>query len=541
MPLPLPGTEELPADFPTGCLYRILPGQLVYARAFAARTHPNAAPVQLRQVTSPVDGDGYVMKLEISRDPDTGAARVLYGGRFVDSFDRRVEASVGRPVFQAFSFRPTNEELWRDGSPRSVVAALLGGIKRKGAFNTGVMTSPAGVIPLSEDQPAPYALSRENLSTVTRRGALPGLPGLWPRCNANTQQTVTAHPKIDPESGLHYLYGVVPMESPFTGLRLGTFDGQRYRHGCFLKPTRSKLTLDGRNPLVAAGRPLIEKLGMEVGESTTLSYFSQPHEIAMAGPYLCIPFHPISIDLERMGQAGVEDAMSWDAGSPSELVVVDRSSWKERARFDLDPPLAAFHWPWGRMLDDDTLVLVTVEHDGGLETALGDGLERGMLDGVEGAAIGGRLVRLTLDLDEGRVERHVLSEVPVELPTTDRRFEGDNSESLYCVAQVGPEPRMNALQRIEVLRGGVQTYVFPEGDIVSEPTFLPVRGGERSGKEDAKGYLVTVVHREAREGRDASSYVAVLDPQKLEQGPLATLPLPDPVPFGLHTLFEPSR
>lgn len=525
--------RPLPSDLPHGDVYRVLPGKQVFPLEFPAFTRPGQPAELLRSVPNPVDGDGLVMRLHVDSGAD-GHPRMTYVARYVDSLFHRIEERQGRGIFQSYSFRPDLSGLWRD--PKKLLSAVLGRLMSKGTYNTGILPLQNKVVPLVEDHAAAYAMDPKTLET--HPGGLRGVPGLGPKTFALTNQTITAHPKFDPSTGRTFLYGVVPAEAPFMGLRLGVVEGDTYHHCAFVRPSRLALTLPEHTSLPRAARAALERVGVRFGGRKSLDYFPQPHELAVAGKLLAIPFLPIRVDLDRIEQAGPEKALSWAEDQPTELVFVDKDSFAEVARVELHPPIAAFHWPWGRQLDDEHVELVTIVHQD-LQSALGEGLEEAVRGDVNGANIGGQLVKLTIDLRSRTVEQTVLSSVPVELPTTDRRFEGHDADRLYCVAAADGAGYMNAIQSYDVTQSpgeGVQMYRFPEGHVVSEATFMPAdQGGP------GEGYLVTVVHRSPKDGSPAGAYVAILDARAVDEGPVSVLELPDAVGFGLHTAFAPAR
>jgi carotenoid cleavage dioxygenase-like enzyme len=538
-PVNLTYDNALPADLPAGDVYRVLPGGLQYREEFSATTAPGEAPRTIRGAQSPIDGHGLVMRLHISEDA-SGQRQMTYLARYVDSLFRQIEEREGRGIFQSYSFLPDLSALWQD--PKKWLTAVLGSLMSKGTYNTGVLPMGDRVIPIVEDHAAAYALDRETLETVERNNALPGVPGIGPKTFALTNQTVTAHPKLDSASGKTFLHGVVPAEAPFMGMRLGSIENGVYTHGAFVRPSRASLVLPENLPLPTGARQALEKVGARFGEGLGLDYFPQPHELALAGDHLVIPFLPIRVNMKNMAEAGAEDALSWRPEMPTELVFVNKNGFSETARVEINPPLAAFHWPWGRQIDDRTVELVTIVHDD-LEGALGDGLEHAMARGDNGVNIGGRLVKLTVDLKDRTSKQTVLSDVPVELPTTDRRYEGNDSNHVFCVASTNGGRYMNAIHAYDVTQpagSNVTAYTFPEGHIVSEPTFVPAEGKDRGTDGDAAGYLVSVVHVTPQAGQPARAYVAIFDARDVAKGPVSSLPLPDAVGFGLHTAFAPA-
>jgi carotenoid cleavage dioxygenase-like enzyme len=450
---------------------------------------------------------------------------------------RQNEELAGRPLFPSYSYRPDLLDIFSTKDPRPFFQALLGALSLKGTYNTGVLPLGDRVVPLVEDHAASYALDADTLETL-RHSGVSKIPGIGPESLTYMRQTITAHPKLDPQTGRRFLYGVIPAEAPFMGLRLNTVtDSGELEFKGFVKPSRGRFIFPKPPGTDHLAEPL-KALGIELGAGFGMSYFPQPHDIAVAGDMLCVPMHPIGANMADLVSVGPADGLFWDKGSPSELVFIDHHTFEEKLRVEISPPIAAFHWPWGRVLENGQIELVTVEHED-LDAALGHGLERQLNDSQNGANIGGKLIRLSIDPKTRRVEKTVLSDSPVELPVTDRRFEGDNSNSLYCVAALDNARAMNAIQRFDITRtsgGPFQTWQAPEGHIVSEPTFVPAKESTRRGHGDAPGFLVTVVHHQ--DGGRPGSYVAILDAEQVDRGPVARFDLPHAVPFGLHTAFQ---
>lgn len=537
-PVPLTPQGRLPTDLSTGDVFRVLPGGLRTRDELLATTVPGEAPRMIRGAQNPVDGHGLVMRRRIA-DDEHGQPQMTYLARYVDSLFRRVEEREGRGVFESYSFKPALGAQWKH--PGKWWTAVLGSVLTKGTYNTGLLPM-RNRVPLVEDHAAAYALDTETLATVERRNAIPGVPGFGPKTYALTNQTVTALPKFDPTTGRTFLHGVVPAEAPFKGLRVGSFEDGVYRHRAFVRPGRAGFVLPEDLPLPPGARSALEKAGARFGEGPGMDYFPQPHELGLAGNLLVVPFLPMRINMADLNRAGPEDALRWMPEMPTELVFLDKDGFTEQARVEIHPPIAAFHWPWGRRIDERTVELVTVVHDD-LESALGDGLEHAMARGDNGVNIGGRLVKLTIDLETRTSTQTLLSDVPVELPTTDRRYEGNDSNHLYCVASTNGGQSMNAIHAYDVTKragSNVSAYAFPAGHIVSEPTFVPAEGKVRGDDADADGYLVTVVHRTPADGVPAGAFVAVFDARDVARGPISRLPLPDAVGFGLHTAFSPA-
>jgi carotenoid cleavage dioxygenase len=92
------------------------------------------------------------------------------------------------------------------------------------------------------------------------------------------------------------------------------------------------------------------------------------------------------------------------------------------------------------------------------------------------------------------------------------------------------ETFFDALLKVDLERGAHEAWTPDEGHYPGEPIFAPAIGGS---DEDA-GYLLSLVLDATRR----RSYVAVIDARKMAEGPVATLPFDQVIPFGFHGAWD---
>lgn len=132
------------------------------------------------------------------------------------------------------------------------------------------------------------------------------------------------------------------------------------------------------------------------------------------------------------------------------------------------------------------------------------------------------LHRWTIDVAGGRVGEATLDERPVEFPYVDPRRVGTAHRYGYAVQS--DDAAGGVIQKYDLATGGSMRHAFGPGRLTGEAVFVPAAG---DAGEDA-GWLMALVYDAARDGSD----FVILDATNLE--PVATIALPQRVPFGFH-------
>lgn len=143
------------------------------------------------------------------------------------------------------------------------------------------------------------------------------------------------------------------------------------------------------------------------------------------------------------------------------------------------------------------------------------------------------LHRWTLDPAAGKVSEQGLDDRPIEFPRVDERRTGRAHRFGYAVSNrghVGEQP-LHAV-KFDLRTGHTAVHDFGPGRAPSELVFVPA--GPEAGEDE--GWLVGFVYDAARHGSD----FVVLDASRIESPPLATVPLPQRVPFGFHGAWLPD-
>jgi len=288
--------------------------------------------------------------------------------------------------------------------------------------------------------------------------------------------SMTAHPKLDPASGELHFFG--------------------YR---FLPPFLTYHRLD------AAGT-LVQSEVIEVSGPTMI------HDFAITERHVIFMDLPIVFSFER-AMSGRGFPYEWSDDYGARLGVMPRGGSNADVRWFEIAPCYVFH-PFNAFEDGERIVL---------DVARYDHLWRGGPETFTPA----HLHRWTIDLAAGSVGEARLDDRPIEFPRVDERRTGRRHRYGYAVtnaASVG-EQAMH-LVKYDLVTGAATTHDFGSGCMPSEGVFVPA--GDRAGEDD--GWVLLYVYDAARNGSD----LVILDAARFTGPPVATIHLPQRVPFGFH-------
>jgi len=149
-----------------------------------------------------------------------------------------------------------------------------------------------------------------------------------------------------------------------------------------------------------------------------------------------------------------------------------------------------------------------------------DGFERGPLP---------ILTRWTLDLAGGTVKEEQLDDCSSEFPRLDERYTGLRYRHGYAGGRTGSPSdggSFNAVFHYDHQTGRRRMHDLGATSFTSEPVFVP----RASHAPEGAGFLLTVVYRQEENRSD----LLILDADNVEGKPLATVKLPHRVPYGFH-------
>jgi carotenoid cleavage dioxygenase len=143
------------------------------------------------------------------------------------------------------------------------------------------------------------------------------------------------------------------------------------------------------------------------------------------------------------------------------------------------------------------------------------------------------LHRFRVDLVSGEVHEEGLDDRCIEFPRVDPRREGRAHRFGYAVSlDLLTTQSASALVQYDLARGEVKTHEFGPGCAPGEGVFVPTSA---EASED-EGWVLSFVYDPARDG----STLVVLDAASFDGPPVATVELPQRVPFGFHGNWIPD-
>ncbi len=144
------------------------------------------------------------------------------------------------------------------------------------------------------------------------------------------------------------------------------------------------------------------------------------------------------------------------------------------------------------------------------------------------------LHRWRIDLSAGRASEHPLDDRAVEFPRCDDRRLGLAHRYGYAVyTERGVDHSTGtSLIKYDLRTGASAVHDFGPGRVPAEPVFVPAS----STVPEDEGWLMTYVYDAARDGSD----LVILDAADFTGRPLATIALPQRVPFGFHGSWIPE-
>jgi carotenoid cleavage dioxygenase-like enzyme len=425
---------------------------------------------------APVCDEATVTALEVEGEVPRDLHGVLirngpnpYGGRFSGS--DMLAWWVGPAMLHGIAFRD-GKPLWyrnrwiRTGHwERHHDATRAADALRDQNTNVSVIAHAGHVLALGEGG-IPFAVTPrlETLGPETYGGSLPG--------------GMTAHPKIDPETG-ELVFFRADWQAPY--LRYGVLD----RAGVLT--AEQEIELDGP---------------------------SMMHDCAITEHHCLFLDLNVAYDFELL-QHGLPIPLRWFDERRSRIGVIPRSGGLVRW-FEIEPCFVQ-HVVNAYQDDGGRLVVDAVRYPSFLRF---DNSKRAFAPNPLGV-----LWRYTLDLETGKTSEGALDDRAVELPRVDDRRVGRSHRYTYAVEQP-TDKEMRGVIRYDGHTGIAQRHPVPLGDQNSEPVFVP--RPDAHGEDE--GWILVCVYRAATDTTD----VLVLDASDLEAPARATVHLPRRIPAGFH-------
>lgn len=326
----------------------------------------------------------------------------------------------------------------------------------------------------------PYEIDPEDLSsrgTLEIAGAVGGVGG-----------NVTAHPKRDPATGLlHFFgYGFTP---PYLTYYVASADGSE----------------------------LLVREEIPVSASTMI------HDFAITETDVIFWELPVLFDLGAAA-AGSLNPFAWDPSYGSRVGVMP-----------LGGPASAMRWV---EIDNGYVFHGTNAHRDGDRILLDVSRMGSMFDANDINDAPSLLTRWEIDTggDELTWSATTLSDVPLDLPEIDTRITG-RAHSVAWLIETNDTAEgnfeINGVAGFDVATGDLDRWTPGPALQPNEVTFVP----DSDGAAEGEGWLLTFVWDAATD----RSNLSILDATDVSAGPVATVEIPQRVPFGFHGTWLPSE
>lgn len=362
--------------------------------------------------------------------------------------------------------------------------------------NTNVVLHNGVLLAMKEDGP-PYAMDPHTLETKQ----------LWDFEGQMTATTFTAHPKIDPVSGdlVGYAYAAKGEATP--DIAYYTFDKQG-------KKTR-ELWFQGLHPAMI-------------------------HDCGLSENYLVLPVIPQVMDLERIKRGGI--LFQYEPDMEQIYVVIPRDGEAGDIRFFKAPHAFPGH-------------VINAFDEGGkvyLDLPVASSNVFWFFPDAKGQApapetLRTEIVRWCFDMNakSDTPTAKVIGDFIGEFPHIDDRYVGrpyrhafmqvTDPSKPYNADKAGPIMGFffNSYAHLDMSTGETKSWFAGDTSSTQEPVFAP----KSPDAPEGEGYVLGVVNRRDEHRSD----LVILDAQRMDEGPVATVKIPVRLKFGIHGNWVPAE
>lgn len=249
------------------------------------------------------------------------------------------------------------------------------------------------------------------------------------------------------------------------------------------------------------------------------------HDFAVTERHAIFILQPAYVRVLRFlaGWSTFRDCLQWRPDEGNRILVVNMDSGASQ---QFDAP-ACWVWHLGNAWESGSeIVLDFVGYDSA-EQLLGPHAHMAaLMDGQRGHTGGpGTLRRYVLNRANGTLSETLLASGNHEFPSIDPRTGARQHQKLYTASSEGDGLFYTRLSALDTQHGRMTQFDFGPQTAVSEPVFAP-----RSGDRPDAGWLITQTFDLERQ----TTAFAILDAERLGDGPLATVALDHAVPMALH-------
>ncbi len=397
------------------------------------------------------DGDGMIHAFTLSD------RKVHYRNRWVRTQRFTMERDAGEALFGGLNDLNASDPRAQGIFPN--------------AANTNIIVHAGKLLALWEAGP-PHELDPHTLDTIGPYDFGGKLLG-----------PMTAHPKIDPETGELLFFGYSPFP-PYL-----------------------------RYYVASAAGEVVRSEEIEVPVPTMM------HDFITTRDHVVFMVFPATFRFENFA-SGMP--IRWEPELGTKIGIMPRNGGNADVRWFATDPCYVFH-PMNAYTENGRVVADVCRFER-LPLFDGEASSQGVEQGLSAF-----LTRWTFDLVSGTVKEERLDDDPAEFPRLDERYAGLRYRYGYAGGRAGSPIDagfFNAIFHYDHKTGTRRMHNLGATCFTSEPVFVPRSLQAREGV----GFLLTVVYRH-EENRSA---LLILDAENIEDKPLATVKLPHRVPYGFH-------
>lgn len=250
---------------------------------------------------------------------------------------------------------------------------------------------------------------------------------------------------------------------------------------------------------------------------------SMVHDFMATERHLILFLGPVKLNLLRamLGLGDITKLFQWKPELGARLIVVPLDDVQAPRTFELEP---FWTWHFANAFEDAEGPCVDLCRYP--EFSLGD------IGEFELSGPPPLLTRLHLDLKSGKARETQLFDVPCDFPQVHPRVHGARHGTVFAQTERrGVDRSHPGITRIDLDRRSGAEWCVPTGHMPSEPVLVP------RGEAEDDAFVLDLVY----DGTSDHSYVAVLDGQHLEDGPMATVHFDHAIPATFHGSFSAAR
>jgi all-trans-8'-apo-beta-carotenal 15,15'-oxygenase len=218
-----------------------------------------------------------------------------------------------------------------------------------------------------------------------------------------------------------------------------------------------------------------------------------------------------------LGIGDASDFLSFHPEDGTEVIVVPIDAPSRVRRFRIDP-FFQIHFNAGFETDDATVVDLFRYKDS-------SALKRNIQE-IDKPPFLGEYVRVRIPHVGERVAIERMSNTGMEFGSIDPRRAGMRYRTMTAMTIDG---MCDGVVHLDTDSGKEQRFLFGENERMGEPTFVP----RAADAPEGDGFILTMVYR----GESHTSYFAVLDTQRLADGPLLRAHLDHHIPAAFHGIW----